>query len=353
MKKMIVMGGSFNPPTIAHFKMMQYAVKTLDAEKGIFVPVSYAYLKRKMRGLENKEICLKEEERLRMLNMMCQDTKELCTDDIEMRFPKMQTCQTMERLQEKYPEYQLYFLAGSDKLKMMKSWVRNSDFFEKYWVLLVYREEQNPEEVVLQDELLKIYRNRFVFLALPEKVDTISSTMIRRAFVKRETDKVRDALHPAVWELFRKLDPDQFPKEIERFEDEHEYLNNKYPVPFLWKDQIWNCAETAYQASRCEDWSDAARLVNCSAEKAKKMAARVKQKEDCREEKLQTMEEILRAKFMQNPQLKIKLEATGNTILIAGSSKKETFWGRNLYTGQGENQLGMLLMKLRSEFVGK
>lgn len=50
MRKIVVMGGSFNPPTLAHYKLMSCAIAALDADKGIFVPVSDAYLKRKMKS---------------------------------------------------------------------------------------------------------------------------------------------------------------------------------------------------------------------------------------------------------------------------------------------------------------
>ena len=47
MKRIVVMGGSFNPPTLAHYRLMKEAIVTLNADIGFFVPVSDAYLKRK------------------------------------------------------------------------------------------------------------------------------------------------------------------------------------------------------------------------------------------------------------------------------------------------------------------
>ena len=40
--KIVVMGGSFNPPTIAHLRLMQVAMDGVGARNGIFVPVSRA-----------------------------------------------------------------------------------------------------------------------------------------------------------------------------------------------------------------------------------------------------------------------------------------------------------------------
>ena len=48
-RRVVVMGGSFNPPTLAHLRLMRAAVDALGAEKGIFVPSNHAYVERKMR----------------------------------------------------------------------------------------------------------------------------------------------------------------------------------------------------------------------------------------------------------------------------------------------------------------
>ena len=48
-RRIVVMGGSFNPPTMAHFRLLVSALEGMHASKGIFVPDSRAYLKRKMR----------------------------------------------------------------------------------------------------------------------------------------------------------------------------------------------------------------------------------------------------------------------------------------------------------------
>ena len=38
------MGGSFNPPTVTHFKLMKAAIDAIDASIGFFFPASDAYL---------------------------------------------------------------------------------------------------------------------------------------------------------------------------------------------------------------------------------------------------------------------------------------------------------------------
>ena len=61
------------------------------------------------------------------------------------------------------------------------------------------------------------------------------------------------------------------------------------------------------------------------------------------------MESILVAKFEQNPSLMKRLVETGNTLLVNGSNKKDTFWGVDLYSWKGENRLGKILTAIRDK----
>ncbi len=74
--RIVVMGGSFNPPTAAHYKLMISTVDALEADMGFFVPVSDAYLKRKMRH-SHPPIVLPPELRVKMLQTICAEDSRL------------------------------------------------------------------------------------------------------------------------------------------------------------------------------------------------------------------------------------------------------------------------------------
>jgi ribA/ribD-fused uncharacterized protein len=63
--------------------------------------------------------------------------------------------------------------------------------------------------------------------------------------------------------------------------------------------------------------------------------------------KLSRMRAVVRAKFMQNEDLREKLLATYPATLIE-NSKTDTFWGIGK-NGKGKNMLGKLLMEVREE----
>ncbi len=347
-QRIVVLGGSFNPPTIAHLRLMEAAMKAAGAEKGIFVPVGEAYLKRKMRK-STDHIRLSAQLRMDMLRAMCMGRPELMISDLEIRNQLIYTRQSMGILQDDYPSAKLYFIAGADKLPMLRSLASWGDFFEHFRIVLFAREGLDSEELVRRDEKLSPYASSFIYANQPEGVDGISSTAVRKLIANREAEMAYPYLHENVWEMIRHLTPDDFPPEIEKFKGEYEFLSNSYPSPILYDGMSFSCAEAAFQAAKCEKLSDKKRIAQGDGSQAKSIAARIKPRLGWEDEKLGVMEAVLRTKFNQAPELARRLIDTNNAILIYGNNKKDYYWGKDMYTNQGENHLGQLLMKLRSE----
>ena len=61
------------------------------------------------------------------------------------------------------------------------------------------------------------------------------------------------------------------------------------------------------------------------------------------------MEGVVRAKFTQNKELRRLLLATGDAELREGNSWRDAFWGVDLTTGRGRDELGKILTRLRDE----
>ena len=83
--------------------------------------------------------------------------------------------------------------------------------------------------------------------------------------------------------------------------------------------------------------------------KAKGVGRRVALRPDWEEVKAEIMYEIVLSKFTQHPELAEKLLETGDKTLVEGNSWNDTCWGVNLQTGQGENRLGVILMRVREK----
>lgn len=347
MRKAVVMGGSFNPPTLAHYMLMKEALDALEADIGFFVPVSDAYLKRKMRDC-HPPVVLSPDLRVRMLKRMCTDGRMVvCEKEIGTIEAKTQS--TLMALQEDYPDAELYFLMGDDKLRLLSHLADKKGFLDASKVVLYSRENDTLKQSLLCHPVLSNYLDRIVVLPQPAGSAGVSSSLVRERMLNGES--CQDLLCPAVWDLFKDFTPADFPDTVNRFRDDYAFLSNRFPCRFVWHGLTLFSAEAAFQASKCADESDRRFFAGCSADKAVMKGNSLTPYHGWEAERLSIMESILMAKFSQDALLMKKLADTGNRLLINGNNKKDTFWGVDLYSWRGENHLGKLLMRIRDKQV--
>ena len=345
-KKIIVMGGSFNPPTLAHYKLMKVAIDALEADIGFFVPVSDAYLKRKMRH-SHPPIVLLPELRVKMLQAICSEDCRLQVWEKEMAIVAASTTETMQAIQKDNPGAELYFLMGADKLELLAHLTEKRDFLNAFKVAFYSRENDTLGQTLRSHELLSDYQNRIIILPQPEGTEGVSSSLVRERMMNGESSE--NLLCPEVWELFKSFTPADFPDTINQFKGEYDFLNNRFGCRFIWQGLKYGSAEAAFQSSKCEDDAERKVYAGCSVDKAVQRGKNQIPYSGWEAARLSIMESILQAKFEQNPALMEKLKETGNRILINGNSKEETFWGVDLYSWKGENHLGKIIMKIREK----
>lgn len=201
--RIVVMGGSFNPPTIAHLKMMRSALDQLGAEKGFFVPTADKSLRRKMRRAGFPEEVLPEETRMEMLSAMAKEDLRLEVTDVEFQHPKHWYAQeTMGYIQQQYPEAELFFLIGSDNLANYARAFRLVEFLEKYRYAVVDRGDGDLDAILREIPAAWERRDRFFYVTPPEGILNISSTLIREK-VRNSEPGLEEFLHPRVLEMLR------------------------------------------------------------------------------------------------------------------------------------------------------
>ena len=344
-RKIVIIGGSFNPPTLAHYMLMKHAINAINAECGYFVPVSDAYLRRKMRHA-HPPVVLSPELRIKMLQAMCSEDKmKVC--DKEIGTIEARTLPTLKAFKEEFAEYELYFVMGDDKLELLSHLTEKGKFFETSDVILYSRNQEGIEESLKNHRVLSEHIRNIVVLPQPEGVAGISSSLIRERMLLGES--CEELLLPGVWEIFKELNPDDFPDVISSFKGEYDFLNNRYGCSFVWQGIRYNNVESAFHASKYTDESERKILSRMSADKAVKKSMECTQSIEWEESKLNIMESILLAKFDQNPSLKKSLIETEGRILINGNNKHETYWGVDLYSWIGENHIGKILMTIRDK----
>lgn len=337
------MGGSFNPPTLAHYMLMKEAIDVLNVDIGLFVPVSDAYLRRKMR-YSHPPVVLSPDLRIKMLKSICTDMRmDVCEKEIGTI--EARTMMTLASLQEENPEAEIHFLMGADKMKLLNHLAEKNGFLDKYHVILYSRDGDPIEESLKESPVLSGHMDRIVILPQPAGIESISSSKVREIMLTRESSQ--DMLLPGVWELFKEFAPEDFPDMISKFSSEFEFLRISFNAPLVWEGLKYGNAEAAFQSSKWEDLTDRRVFCNCSGAKAASIGKERQPYPGWEDNRISIMESILCAKFEQNPALMKRLLETGNSLLVNGNSKQDTFWGVDLYSWEGENHLGKILMSIR------
>lgn len=130
---------------------------------------------------------------------------------------------------------------------------------------------------------------------------------------------------------------------------EFQFLCNFYPCEISYGALVYPTSEHAFQAAKTVLIEEKVLISMLKTPLEAKRAGRklTKIRSNWDNIRLKIMEDIVRAKFTQHKDLAAKLKATGNRELIEGNWWKDTFWG--VCDGVGENHLGKILMKVRSE----
>jgi ribA/ribD-fused uncharacterized protein len=135
---------------------------------------------------------------------------------------------------------------------------------------------------------------------------------------------------------------------IENFENEYFFLSNYFECDFVFRDLNYKSAEHAYQSMKAISKKDAEIIRSAkSPDEAKKLSRTIEIRSDWSLIKRSLMKEIVKQKFLQNPHLLSSLFDTGYEYLIEKNWWGDIYWG--ICNGTGENQLGKILMELRSE----
>ena len=181
MKKIVVFGGSFNPPLASHFSLAEGLLNEReDVEKIIFMPVSKAYSKAEL--IEN-------EHRFNMLNLVCEKNPKFEVSNIELNYEvQLYTIETLYLIKQKYPDYEICFTIGTDNVKGLETWKNAEDLLDKYKVFVFERGEDKLEYIINSNKFLKKHEKSIVKLENIVKTN-LSSTYVRNLIKNKKSIK--------------------------------------------------------------------------------------------------------------------------------------------------------------------
>lgn len=167
---LIVYGGAFNPPSIAHITLAEQLVSSVDAKKLLFTPVGDHY---------KKDELINANHRVNMLKLACEKHKNMDVSTIEVDSEKrLYTIETLDKIREQNPNNEIYFIMGTDNLRDILNWKEWDRLLKEYKIIVMNRGEDTLSKVLKDMPILKSYKDNII--QIPGLLVTnISSTLIR------------------------------------------------------------------------------------------------------------------------------------------------------------------------------
>ncbi len=159
-KKIVLLGGSFNPIHAGHKYILKQAIQQVGADEGWFILANQAPLK-------NDE-SLDFDVRAQFIEWMIEkeDSLKSCLIEKDLPVPNY-TITTIKALKNRYPNYQFYYLIGTDQGQQFTKWFEYQQILSEV-TLLIY--PRGGYDQVIDLEHIKI----------DAKEIDVSSTLIRQ-----------------------------------------------------------------------------------------------------------------------------------------------------------------------------
>lgn len=149
MKRIGIMGGTFNPIHNGHLLLAQWALDSQALDEVWFVPTGVSYLKAEQNVLPGNE-------RLHMTKLAVEDNEAFKVSDIELnREGFTYTYETLEQLKALYPEAAFFFIVGADCLYALENWKAPDRILANCVLLAAVRGNASIEELEKKKTELK------------------------------------------------------------------------------------------------------------------------------------------------------------------------------------------------------
>lgn len=147
----IVYGGSFNPPTIAHIHIAKYLIQKYQPKPFIFVPVGDRYHKKDLAPFNHRKA---------MLEIATQGLNDVAISDFENTSVFKGTIELLETIQEIYPD-DVYFVLGADNLMDIETWIRFEELVKKFKFIVFPRDGIDVNQKIQSHPVLRKHSSHF------------------------------------------------------------------------------------------------------------------------------------------------------------------------------------------------
>ena len=180
MRKVGIMGGTFNPVHFVHLLLAEAAYEQFHLDEIMFLPS-------KRPAYKPLSELIEEEHRFHMIELAIADNPYFSVSDMEFhRVGNTYTADTLLELSKKYPDTEFYFILGGDSLFELEKWSRPEIVMEKAYIVAAQRDDKDNDLMVQKmTELNEKYKAKIELLQVP--MLEVSSRMLRERVKKGQS----------------------------------------------------------------------------------------------------------------------------------------------------------------------
>lgn len=174
MKKIGLLGGSFDPVHLGHVTIAKAAYDELKLDKVILMPAWVSPFKQNKKKTPDSD-------RYAMVELAVKGIKGLEASDFEIKKGDVSyTYDTLCVLNSDNSDWDIYFIVGTDSFLTLEKWYKGIEMLRKYAFVLAPRPGYKDKEYKKMVEHLKTAYNARIYILDSPRLD-ISSTNIRAA----------------------------------------------------------------------------------------------------------------------------------------------------------------------------
>lgn len=195
MKKIGIMGGTFNPIHYGHLFLAENAYEQVGLDKVLFMPS-------KNPPHKEKPVNITEQQRVDMINLAIEDNPHFELSRMELEREGMTyTADTLAILKRENPNTEYYFFVGTDSLFMMQDWRKPQEIFNLCTIVAAGRDNANEEQICRHIKYLeKQFNASIIYIEMP--TIQLASCEIRERIAQNRT--VRYYMPDSVIEYIKK-----------------------------------------------------------------------------------------------------------------------------------------------------
>ena len=158
-------GGSFNPIHNGHVRLAKSLLQEAALDEVWFLVSPQNPFKQDQQLLD-------DDKRLQLVRLALKEEPQLMASDFEFHLPKPSyTWNTLQALEQEYPERKFTLLIGGDNWEAFDKWYRYEDILKRYPIIVYPREGSKVPDVKFQVSDIQIVETPLI---------NISSTQIRQ-----------------------------------------------------------------------------------------------------------------------------------------------------------------------------